>query len=189
MHDLEPYFNWRDYYTAENDEYSPFYGREYSEFEFTHQIYNFAIHPQWDTIGSPTLFVKVLYADYERGFSIIELIGEWNDCLHNDIMFLKRELADFMIHSGINKFMLIGENILNFHSSDDSYYEEWFDEIYDGWICFVNFRQHVMNEFIAAGIDYYVVSGGELSDLNWRTYKPAHLFDHLDKIMRKRIDC
>jgi hypothetical protein len=35
MHDIEPYYNWRYLYTAETDERSPFYGREYSEFEFS----------------------------------------------------------------------------------------------------------------------------------------------------------
>ncbi len=27
--------------------------------------------------------MKVLFADYEHGYSIIEFIGEWNDALHN----------------------------------------------------------------------------------------------------------
>ena len=62
----------------------------------------------------PTLYLKVLYADYLRGFAIIEFIGEWNDCLYNDIMYLKRELIDDMIRNGIHHFILIGENILNF---------------------------------------------------------------------------
>ena len=123
MHSIEPYYNWRDEYIAEEDERSPFYGREYSEFEYTNSIYDHLIHPQWDEFGSPTLLMKILYADYERGFAIMEFIGEWNDCLHNDIMFLKRDIADELMHEGINKFILIGENVLNFHYSDDSYYE------------------------------------------------------------------
>ena len=46
---------------------------------------------------------------------------------------------------GINKYILIGENILNFHYSDDSYYEEWFDDNGDnGWIVLLNFREHVL---------------------------------------------
>ena len=38
--------------------------------------------------------------------------------------------------------MPIGENVLNFHHSDDAYYEEWFDEVMedDGWIALLNFR-------------------------------------------------
>ena len=93
MHTLEPYYNWRGLYCAEEDELSPFYNQEYSEFEFSNKIYDFYIHPQWDNIGSQTLFVKLLFAHYGEGYAIVELIGEWNDLLYNDIMFLKREFA------------------------------------------------------------------------------------------------
>jgi hypothetical protein len=134
MHLVEPHFGWRGYYSAEEDTQSPFYGRIYSEFEFTNKIYNYVIHPQWDEIGSETLFIKILFTDYQDGYSIIELIGEWNDAIENDIMTLKRDIIELLIHEGINKFILIGENVLNFHSSDDSYYEEWIDDIEDGWV-------------------------------------------------------
>ena len=60
VHFIEPYFNWRHLYIASEDSLSPFYDREYSEFEFTDRIYNFLIHPQWDNIGSRTLFAKIL---------------------------------------------------------------------------------------------------------------------------------
>jgi hypothetical protein len=189
MHEIEPHYNWRSDYTAEEDERSPFFGRAYSEFEFTHQIYNYAIHPQWDHIGSPTLFIKLLYADYDTGFATIELIGEWNDCLHNDIMFLKREVVDVLMHEGINKFVLIGENVLNFHSSDESYYEEWFEDVEDGWIAFVNFQEHVLYEFMQANLDCYFLSGGQLENLSWRTFRPAHLHQYVDDLVRHRIGC
>jgi len=32
MHEIEPYYKWRDDYIASEDEYSPFYATEYSEF-------------------------------------------------------------------------------------------------------------------------------------------------------------
>ncbi len=76
MHDLEPFYGWRDYYVASEDPKSPFFEREYSEFEFSQKIYNHYIHPQWDNIDSQTLFLKILYAEYEEGYAIIELIGE-----------------------------------------------------------------------------------------------------------------
>jgi hypothetical protein len=57
------------------------------------------------------------------------MLGEWNDCLQNDVMFLKREVIDPMLQEGINRFVLVCENVLNFHGSDDSYYEEWFEDI------------------------------------------------------------
>ncbi|HET6245347.1 MAG: hypothetical protein H0V01_12525 [Bacteroidetes bacterium] len=188
MHNLEPHYNWHSYYLSSEDIKSPFFGREYSEFEFTHSIYNHVIHPQWDDIGSPTLFIKILFADYDEGVAIIELIGEWNDCINNDIMFLKRDIADLLIKKGINKFILIGENVFNFHHSDDCYYEEWFDDIDDGWIAFLNFREHVVKEFQQGNIDYYIVLGGILNELHWRTLTPQQLFEHVNAMVMKRLN-
>src|SRR5687767_1811112 len=111
MHEIEPFFNWRHLYTAEEDELSPFYGREHSEFEFSNTVYNYYIHPQWDEIGSTTLYVKELYADYDLGFVILEMIGEWNDAVENDIMQLKREALDIFIQKGLYKAILITENV------------------------------------------------------------------------------
>jgi hypothetical protein len=188
MHSIEPFYNWRHLYIASEDGQSPFYGREYSEFEYTNTIYNYYIHPQWDDIGSETMYIKVLFADYDEGFAIIELIGEWNDAINNDIMLLKRDVIDDMAYLGINKFILIGENILNFHYSDDSYYEEWFDDIgEEGWIAFVNFREHVLKEFKRANIDYYFVSDGELNDFHWRKFSPGQVFGNVAKIIGKRL--
>lgn len=188
MHDIEPYYNWRHLYIAEEDDRSPFYEREYSEFEFTHAIYNYLIHPQWDDIGSPTLFIKILYVDYDEGYGIIELLGEWNDCINNDIMTLKRDIIERLMENGINKFILIGENILNFHSSDDCYYEEWFEEVEEeGWIAFLNFRDHVLEEFRQQNIDYYMVSGGQLNSIPWRTYTPSQLYEKVKGIIAKRL--
>jgi hypothetical protein len=187
VQDIEPYYNWRHLYIADEDERSPFYGREYSEFEYTHAIYNYVIHPQWDDIDSSTLFIKILFVDYDQGFAIIEMIGEWNDAINNDIMLLKRDIIEKIMQYGVNKFILIGENILNFHHSDDCYYEEWFDEVEDGWIAFLNFRKHVMDEFHQANIDYYIVSGGKLNDISWRTDTPQILFEKVEHFVQKRI--
>ena len=119
MHYVEPYFGWRGYYIASDDPNSPFYERNYSEFEFINTVYDFYIHPQWDSFGSSTLYIKILFVDYDEKYAIIELIGEWNDAIENDIMTMKRELIDSLMENGINKFILIGENVLNFHYSDD----------------------------------------------------------------------
>ena len=187
MHFIEPFYNWRGYYIASEDGDSPFYEREYSEFEFDKRIYNYLIHPQWDHFGSTTLFLKVLYSDYDSGYSIIEFIGEWNDAIENDIMVLKRDVIESMMNYGIHKFILIGENVLNFHSSDDCYYEEWFEEVEDGWIATINFHEHVVKEFIAANIDQYFVFGGELEEIEWRTYLPTNLFAKVESLVNKRI--
>jgi hypothetical protein len=174
-------------YSAAEDELSPFYGREYSEFMFTHAVYNYLIHPQWDFFGSNTLYIKILYADYQDGFAIIELLGEWNDALYNDIMILKREVIELLQEEGIDKFILLGENVMNFHASDDSYYEEWFQETEEGWIAFVNFREHVLDEFRRARIDYFVNFGGELDELNWRKWSPRQLQERISGVLAKRL--
>jgi hypothetical protein len=189
MHDLEPYYNWRGLYIASEDPYSPFYEREYSEFEFTDKIYNHYIHPQWDSFGSQTLFMKILFVDYEDGYAIMEFIGEWNDLLYNDIMLLKREIIEHLMQYGITKYILLGENVLNFHSSDDCYYEEWFEEVNDedGWIAIVNLRDHVLEDFQSANIDSYFVLGGALNDTRWRTHSPDQFFQQIQSQVMKRL--
>jgi hypothetical protein len=189
MHDLEPYYNWRGLYIASEDPYSPFYEREYSEFEFTDKIYNHYIHPQWDSFGSQTLFMKILFVDYEDGYAIMEFIGEWNDLLYNDIMLLKREIIEHLMQYGISKYILLGENVLNFHSSDDCYYEEWFEEVNDedGWIAIVNLRDHVLEDFQSANIDSYFVLGGTLNDTRWRTHSPDQFFQQIQSQVMKRL--
>ena len=100
MHDIEPYYKWRERYIAAEDDQSPFFGQQYDEFQYSNKIYNYFIHPQWDEFGSATLYAKVLMADYDEHYAIIEFIGEWNDCLTNDIMHLKRNVIDAMIRQG-----------------------------------------------------------------------------------------
>ena len=185
MHELEPYWNWRDLYTAEDDERSPFFGRAYSEFEFSTKLYNYYLHPQWDEIGSPTLYLKIIFADYDDGYAIVEMIGEWNDAIHNDIMFFKREVIDKLIHYGIFRFILIGENILNFHADDDSYYEEWLEDIQDqgGWVAMINFREHVIDEMRDSNLHYYLNFNESLNDLSWRKLKPDKLIDLVEGLL------
>lgn len=189
MHTIEPYYNWRGLYIASEDIQSPFFERAYSEFEFTDAIYNYCIHPQWDNIGSPTLFIKLLYVNYDTGYCIIELFGEWNDIIQNDIMLLKREVLDVLHSNGIDKFILIAENLLNFHGDQDDYYEEWFEEVEEsgGWIAMVNTRQHVVEEFQRYDLDYYFLLGGELEEIDWRTSTPMQLFSRINQLLAKRI--
>lgn len=175
MHDIEPYFQWRDAYVASEDRRSPLYGRDNDEFYFTNTIYNYYIHPQWDEFGSSTLYLKILYADYDLHYAIIELIGEWNDCIYNDIMTLRREITDLMQHQGIYKFMLVSENVLNYHAADDNaYYEEWHDEVSSqgGWIAIINPLPHTADEMYRYGIQQYVHL---LPDSPWRGRKPRAL--------------
>jgi hypothetical protein len=187
VQDIEPYYAWNDLYLSSEDENSPFFGIEYSEFEYSSTIYNYYIHPQWDDFGSTTLYIKILFADYDAGYVVLEFIGEWNDCINNDIMLLKRSVIEHLIGYGINKFILVGENVLNFHASDDCYYEEWFNEVEDGWIAAINFRDHVLTEFGKNNIDYYLIYGGELDQMFWRTYSPPQLLEKVESIINHRL--
>jgi hypothetical protein len=82
---------------------------------------------------------------------------------------------------------LITENVLNFHSSDDCYYEEWRDDVEDknGWIVFVNMPSQTQYDFIKARLNNYV----ELLNLPaWRTMKPDVFFNQVDNILLRRLD-
>ncbi len=186
MHYLEPFYNWRHMYMAEEDERSPFFGNTYSEFEFSQTVYNYYIHPQWDDFGSKTLYLKIIYADYDLHFAIIELIGEWNDAIENDIMVLKREVIDRLLDQQISKFVIVAENVLNFHSGDKDYYEEWYEQMSDeeGWAVIVNMPETTQYDFKKRKLNYFL----ELMDLpDWRTYKPYHLFKKIDAILQNRL--
>jgi hypothetical protein len=187
MHEIEPFYNWRHLYTAEEDDRSPFFGVEHSEFEFSQTVYNYYIHPQWDDFGSKTLYIKVLFVDYESGYSIFELIGEWNDAIENDIMTLKRDVIDLMIREGISKYIVITENVLNFHSSDSSYYEEWQEDIQEqgGWVVLLNLPIQSQHDFRQARLNRYL----EWAEFpTWRTLQPQHLFAALDNQMLRRLN-
>ncbi|MCU0396425.1 MAG: hypothetical protein MUF29_10985 [Chitinophagaceae bacterium] len=186
MQDLEPFYRWRDQYVSEEDERSPFFGIDHSQFEYSTTVYNYYIHPQWDDMGSRTLFLKVLFADYKKHFVVIELIGEWNDAIENDIMTFRREVIDPFMQEGITKFILIAENVLNFHSSEPDYYEEWYENVADenGWIVCLNMPESSQYDFRKLKLQYYV----ELKEfLDWRRYQPEGLFQKIDNELKKRL--
>ena len=172
---------------AEEDIQSPFYGRTYNEFEYSQTLYNYFIHPQWDEFGSRTLYMKILFIDYDLNYTIIELLGEWNDAIENDIMTLRREITDNLYKSGITKFILVAENVLNFHSSDDSYYEEWKEQLEDehGWVVVLELPEQSKYDFRKARLTNYI----ELLELpQWRTLKPDVIFQLIDSEMSRRLD-
>jgi hypothetical protein len=189
MHDIEPYYKWREYYKASEDKHSPFFGIANDEFKFTNKVYNYFIHPQWDDFGSQTLYMKLLFVDYEDGIAFIELIGEWNDCLNNDIMFLKREIIDQLLKNDISKFIIFCDNVLNFHGDDDSYYEEWYEDAYDvnGLITFVNLQEHVLKEMESFHIQHYINLGPNLNNINWRLKTPVMTYHQIINIMNSSI--
>jgi len=67
---------------------------------------------------------------------------------------------------------------VNFHSDDDCYYEEWYDDVKedDGWICLVNLRDHIFLEMDKMRLDQYVHMEDEFADLEWRRHLPDALF-------------
>ena len=189
MHDIEPHFHWRDHYIASEDRYSPFFRRQYDEFQYTLKVYNYFIHPQWDQFGSTTLYGKVLFVDYDEGFAILELIGEWNDCLHNDIEALKRNLIDPMIKKGIYRYVLVCESVFNFHADDVDYYEEWWDDIKEenGWVCLLNTEQHVYEEIRDRRLDQYVHVGPHFNHVIWRPRRPELVYLAVNELVETAI--
>lgn len=189
MHDIEPHFRWRDEYIASEDKRSPFFGRRYSEFYESNRLYNFYLHPQWDAFGSSTLYAKILFADYDEGYALIELIGEWNDVLHNDIMYLKREIADILLREGVDKYIFFCENVLNYHAGDEDYYAEWAEDVQEdgGWIALLNTRQHVEEEMHDAGLHHYLYVGEPYNDIHWQVLKPQMVFELISAFIHGRI--
>lgn len=187
MHTIEPHYNWIEQYSATEDPRSPLFGAENSLDTFSNTIYGYYIHPQWDSLESDTLFLKILWVDYDDGIAVLEFIGEWNDAIENDIMNLKRNILDVLLHEGIKRFILIGENVFNFHGSDDSYYEEWFEEVEEGWIAGINFQDHVRREMSQYNLDHYINFGGPLDDMPWRTYEPRRLAETVEGLLRRRL--
>ncbi len=128
------------------------------------------------------MYAKILFVDYNETIAVIELIGEWNDLLHNDIMFLKRELIDKLVFQGIHKFILLCDNVLNFHGDDDSYYEEWWEDVKEegGWIAFLNLRDHIVNEMQRISAQYYVNFGENFNEINWQLFLPKVLIKNVE---------
>jgi hypothetical protein len=187
MHNIVPYERWLELYNTALDQHSPFHGKDYHYDVYSETIYGYYIDPAWDYIGSETLYMKILMADYTRGYAILEFIGEWNDAINNDIMHLKRNVIELLAAAGINKYILLGEHIFNFHGSDDSYYEEWFDEVEDGWIAAVSFPEFIRSEMEKYQLGQYINMGGTLELEHWRTLKPRVFFELVEGLIQRRL--
>ena len=76
--------------------------------------------------------------------------------------------------------------MLNFHSSDDSYYEEWREQLEDtgGWVVIIDMPAQSQYDFKQARLTNYV----ELVDFpQWRTLKPDIIYQQIDDMMIKRL--
>jgi hypothetical protein len=107
-------------------------------------------------------------------------------------MTLKRDVIELLQSKGISRFILLGEHILNFHGSDDAYYEEWFDEVESanapGWIAAVNFPDHVRDEMSRYQIDRYVSMGGSLQIEFCVRYTRCVFYELVSSLIQRRLN-
>ena len=145
------------------------------------------IHQTFDSIEKVFLPKRAATKKFLPG--VFELPGGHIDYAEDIVVGLKREVIEVMMNHGIYKFILIGENVLNFHTSDDSYYEEWFEDVNDadGWIALMNFRSHVLDDMKDANVDSYFVLGGQLNDIRWRTMNPDQLYESVTRYVVRRL--
>jgi hypothetical protein len=76
--------------------------------------------------------------------------------------------------------------VLNFHSSDDSYYEDWYDQVRDqgGWIVILDMPEQTQYDFKRAHLTKYI---GLLTYHAWRANQPQHLFSAIDNMILRRL--
>jgi hypothetical protein len=184
---IEPFYGWLHLYNHETDEYSPFFGVEYNLFEYDRQIYTFNAHPLWDTIESESLLVKILFVDYAVGYAIIEFLGEWNDLFENDFKLLYENCLDFLRQAGVNKYILILENVFHAYLDSDDYYQDFCENIEGGWICLFRARKHVLAEFENYNLSQYFYWNSALDAIHWRKLKPWELFENINQSITKGL--
>lgn len=185
MQDIEPFYGWLGHYQNEQDPYSPFHEVEHNEFFYDRSVYNYLAHPLWDHIESESLLIKILYADYDRGFAVIELFGVWNDLFENDFKLLCENCLDILVDNGINKLIFIAENILSIYVDEDDYYQALHENIEDGWLCLIRPREHVREDLLEYHLDQYFFWSEQLDQIQWRKLKPWQLFLRVEEKMSR----
>ncbi|TAE49693.1 MAG: hypothetical protein EAZ89_13855 [Bacteroidetes bacterium] len=188
LRDIEPFYGWLELYSHETDELSPFHEVQHNLFYYDRSMNHIPAHPLWDDFGSESLLVKILFADYDAGYAIIELMGEWNDLFENDYKLLAENCLTYLIDNGINRFILICENVFHIYLQSDDYYEAVQDELGDGWICALRLRPHVAEEMVSYGIASYVYWSPLLDEIPWRKLRPAQLFEFVVSRMGKALE-
>lgn len=186
MQDIEPFYGWLDLYAQEMDPNSPFHETLHNEFFYDKAVYNYLAHPLWDEIGSESLLVKILFADYEQQFAIIELMGVWNDLFENDFKLFAENCLTFLMDAGIRKFIFICENVLHIYLDADDYYQAVQEEIEEGWLCLIRPREHVLEDLRSANIDRFFILSEKLDALHWRKLRPWELFEEVRKLKDER---
>ena len=184
---FEPFYGWVTWYDPDTDDNSPFYGGGPHRNEEGPKIYNFPAHPDWDDFGSESLLTKILFADYSRGYVVIEFLGYWNDLLLNDFKMLAENVLTWLIDGGIRHFIFLTENVFNIWLGSDDYYEALQEEIEDGWICILKGRKSVLAEIDRYGIDRFLYRSSALDNLQWRKLKPWDLFDVVNESISRLL--
>lgn len=188
LRDIEPFYGWLGIYNHEIDERSPYHGIEHNQFYYDRSINTIPAHPLWDEIGSESLLIKILFADYEQGFAIIELFGEWNDLFENDFKLLAENCFTYLIDHGIQKFILVCENVFHIYLDTDDYYQALAEELEDGWICTLRLRDEIQEEIEQYGISGYFYWSPLLDELPWRRLKPYQIYQLVENRMGKVLE-
>ncbi|RMG67819.1 MAG: hypothetical protein D6722_12605 [Bacteroidetes bacterium] len=176
LRDIEPFYGWLHFYSHDRDPYSPFHEVEHNLFQYDRSINAIPAHPLWDDIASESLLVKILYVHYGQGYAIIELFGEWNDLYDNDFKLLSENCLTYLVDRGVDKFILICENVFHAYLDADDYYQAMWEELDHGWICALRLREEVREEMTQYGIDAYFYWNDTLDELRWRQVRPQELY-------------
>ncbi|MBX3101122.1 MAG: hypothetical protein KF690_01280 [Bacteroidetes bacterium] len=186
---LEPFDGWLFIYSHDQDERSPFHEVEHNLFAYDRRIYTFDAHPLWDNIESESLLVKILYAQYDEGYAILELLGEWNDLHENDFRLLWDNCLHPLVTEGIYRFILICENVFNIYPDADDYYQNAQEELAEGegWLCLLRARPQVLEELEAYGIGQYFFYSPLLESLRWRKLKPWQVYAQVRDQLEGRL--
>jgi hypothetical protein len=187
LHEIEPFYGWLPLYSHEADEHSPFHTTQHNLFEYDRRIYTYPAHPLWDSIESESLLVKILYANYDEGYAIVELLGEWNDLHENDFKLLCEKCLTYLVDGGVRRFILICENVFNVYLDADDYYEAFTDELDGGWMCLLRARPAVLDEMTRYRISPYFYWNPALDELRWRKLKPWELLAVVEQGMNRLL--
>jgi hypothetical protein len=81
---------------------------------------------------------------------------------------------------------LVGENVLNFHSGDDAYYEDWHEELKDeaGWAVMLNLPTQSKYDFNQAHLSRYL----PLIELpQWRSLQPEMILQIVEQELHHQL--
>ena len=186
--DIEPYYGWLGYYDPELDTRNPFGLRDAeAPDDAARYLYTFEANPRWESIGSESLLAKVLYANYDEHFAVIELMGEWNDLFENDWRLLTENCLDWMLEQGITQFILLCENVFHIYLDSDDYYEAFAERNADVWVCLLRAREEVLAELERYRLSGYFYWNSQFDDLRWRKMKPWELFAQVKSSMDRLL--